>query len=322
MRIVLHQFFRPTEDEFRALWADAHISFDASVLLNVYGYSRSTRAEISDLFFKYKDRLILPHQFALEYARNRASVIVRQLNNCRAAVDAFNQIKTQRLHPKRENPHLTVTASAALETILTELEASRAEIEKLIGSDPHADMILTAFEGRVGTAPDEQLLASLHAQANERLKTKTPPGYADEKEKGIPGAYGDYIGWSQLMEISKERKRDIILVTDDSKEDWWQFEGSRTIAPRPELLAEFRKATSQRIWMYNSEGFLRAAQQFGEAVLSDIVLSEVKETFEAVRQSRALEAQKPAPSIFEQSDSDKLTSNSDPGKPIPDPEKD
>src|SRR3954469_23366779 len=104
MRESLHQFFRPLEDEFKALWADALISFDASVLLNVYGYSKATREEISSLIQKYKDRLTLPHQFALEYARNRASVIVRQAANCRNTIKAFQQIRDDRLRPKRDNP--------------------------------------------------------------------------------------------------------------------------------------------------------------------------------------------------------------------------
>ncbi len=227
----------------------------------------------------------------------------------------------ERLSPKRENPHLSAESSAALETILQELDGSRAEIEKIIGSDPYADMILNAFEGRIGKEPDDDALDELRKQAEKRFKTKTPPGYADEKEKGIPGAYGDFLGWSQLMEIAKEQAKGIILVTDDSKEDWWHYEGSWMIAPRPELLKEFRAKTGQFIWIYGSEGFLRAAQNFGNVQVSEIALSEVKETAEAARQSRILEAQKPEPSALDQLDSDKRTPDLNSGKPTLDLEK-
>jgi hypothetical protein len=81
MRKALHEFFRPTKEEFEKLWKDALITFDSSSLLNLYGYSAETKKELVEAYEKFKDRIILPYQFALEYSRNRTKVINKQISN-------------------------------------------------------------------------------------------------------------------------------------------------------------------------------------------------------------------------------------------------
>lgn len=293
MRSILHEYFRPSEVELEALWKDGLLTFDASVLLNIYGYSTSTREALTGVLTQYRERLFLTHQFALEYSRNRAGVIVRQITNCDKTLKAFREIENSQLIPKRESPHLSQQSERALKAIVDELETTRLNIERLIGSDPYADLILAAFEGRVGDAPDDESLKQLHAQAAARFAGKIPPGYIDEKKKGIPKAYGDFIGWHQLMAKSKDSATSIILVTDENKEDWWQIEGTRTVAPRPELLAEFRTFTGQKIWIYNSEGFLRSAQQYLKAEIDPGVIREVGQSIEVAQRERIVLSQKP-----------------------------
>jgi hypothetical protein len=85
MRKALHEFFRPTKAEFEALWKDALITFDASSLLNLCGYSAETKNELIEAYEKFKDRIILPYQVALEYSRNRTKVISAQIVNYQKA---------------------------------------------------------------------------------------------------------------------------------------------------------------------------------------------------------------------------------------------
>jgi PIN like domain len=81
MRKAFHQFFRPAPEKLSELWQHGLLSFDASVLLNVYGYSRKTRDDLVELIEKNAARARLPHQFGWEFARNRSSVIVKQVHN-------------------------------------------------------------------------------------------------------------------------------------------------------------------------------------------------------------------------------------------------
>ena len=62
--------------------------------------------------------------------------------------------------------------------------------------------------------------------------------------------YGDFIIWKQLIEHAIDTKKNVIFVTDDEKEDWWEEFNGKTIGPRPELSKEFREKTSKLFLMY------------------------------------------------------------------------
>src|SRR5208283_463977 len=128
-------------------------------------------------------RVRLPHQFGLEYARNRVSVIVKQVSKYLKVEDSLRQIKETNIAPKRDHPYLTKKSFKAFEAIQAELAESRKAIEKWIGADPYAERIFKAFENRMGKCPSDEELAQLHEKAAERYKQQIPPGFADLKEK-------------------------------------------------------------------------------------------------------------------------------------------
>jgi hypothetical protein len=275
MRNSFRQYFKPTIADLRDLWEHGLFSFDASVLLSIYGYSSETRQELVNFVENNAPRVRLPHQFGLEYARNRGGVIVKQVNKYLKVEKELKEIKENDIAPKRDHPYLTKKSLKAYQAIQEELARSRKAIEKLIGSDPYAEKLLSVFDGKIGACPTEEELSHLHLEAKARYEKKTPPGFSDLKRKEVPDAYGDYIAWHQLMQIAKAEKQDFILVVDDLKDDWWYIERERTVGPRPELLAEFAHETEQRVYMYTSESFLRAAREFTSADIGDEVIEEV-----------------------------------------------
>lgn len=78
MRKTFYEFFGPTDEERKNLWATATFSFDASVLLNLYRYTEETSKSLLEFIRQQAPRIWLPHQFALEFARNRHTVIAEQ----------------------------------------------------------------------------------------------------------------------------------------------------------------------------------------------------------------------------------------------------
>lgn len=286
MRAVFRQYFKPTSSELRELWDRGLFSFDASVLLSIYGYSSETRQELVHFLENNATRVRLPHQFGLEYARNRSGVIVKQVNKYLSVEKQLRDIKDNEIGRKSDHPYLTKKSLKSYQAIQDELAKSRKAIEKLIGSDPYAERLLAAFEGRVGEVPSQESLSRLHALAKIRYDQRVPPGFADLKKKEIPDAYGDCIAWFQLIEIAKSEQKDIILVIDDQKEDWWQKDRDRTVGPRPELLEEFARTTERRIHMYTSEGFLRAAKEFTSVEIRDDVIEEVTLRLASERETR------------------------------------
>lgn len=114
MRTVLHQFFSPKKDELEKLWSQALICYDASTLLNLYGYSEATASELVQVVKRYADRSRLHHQFATEYARNRVRTILKQVSNFADTEKDFERIEKERLAPKQEHPFLSEKARLAL----------------------------------------------------------------------------------------------------------------------------------------------------------------------------------------------------------------
>ncbi len=283
MRDTFRRYFPPTDKELRALWSDGLISFDASVLLNVYGYSAETRDELVALIEQNASRIRLPHQFALEYCRDRSATIIKQVRNYLKVEKALQEILDNDLKPKRDHPFLSKSSLDAFAAIQAELKSSREQMEKLVGADPHSEKLLAALDGKVGAPPNAEELRILHDDAKRRYDNLTPPGYADLKKKDGPDAFGDCIGWKQLISIAQAEKKGFILVIDDLKDDWWRIEHERTVGPRPELIEEFARESGQILFMYTSENFLRAANKFMAAKVDNDAIEEVAERIASQR---------------------------------------
>ncbi len=80
MRKLFPGYYRPTDEEFDELWRQALFAFDANMMLNLYRYSETTRDQFLRILgsAEIRDRIWLPHQAALEYQRNRFTVIDTQ----------------------------------------------------------------------------------------------------------------------------------------------------------------------------------------------------------------------------------------------------
>ena len=134
MREALHEFFRPTKEEFEKLWKAALVTFDASSLLNLYGYSADTKKELVGAYQTFSERIVLPYQFALEYSRNRAQVISRQIANFQKAERDLEEL-LKKHEVKQEQPYLSAKSIGAVEAILKELAEGKAKMEGSMASD-------------------------------------------------------------------------------------------------------------------------------------------------------------------------------------------
>jgi PIN domain-containing protein len=270
------EYHRPTAPEFRALWQTAIVGLDANVLLNLYGYSDATREDLLNLLERLQSRIRMAHQFAVEYHRNRAHAIMEQVKNYVNVERLFADIYEKEFKPKTKHPFLSPRTLKLFEAVRRELVKGRQQHEALFSNDPFFRRI-TALVGKVSSKPTETELAAMYEQAKKRYAVKIPPGYADLKEKGEPKAFGDYIGWRQLIAIAKEEGKPLLLITDDAKEDWWQMEGDRTIGPRPELIAEFQLECGSSFYMYSSGQFMRLAGKYLRQPVRQDAIDEVTE---------------------------------------------
>ncbi len=286
-------YYRPTLEEFRSLWQSCTFFIDANVLLNLYGYSESTREQLLTILETISDRLRIPYQFAQEYQRNRARAIMQQVRNYVRVEQILQDVYEKEFEPKLKHPFLSGEMQKHFNSIRSGLKEGRERVETLFSSDPYHDRITQALAGHVGDPPDTEKLKEFHESAAGRYAAEIPPGYEDMKEKGEPDAYGDYIGWAQLLEMAKSEGKSAILVTDDSKADWWQIQGDRTIGPRPELLAEFLTVVNQQFYMYGSAQFMKYSAEYLESKVEDDAIQEIRRRLDEKR--RAASEKKPEP---------------------------
>lgn len=144
-------------------------------------------------------------------------------------------------------------------------------------NDSILDSITELFEGHVGNDFSEEELKELYDEGKRRYENQIPPGYCDEKNKknnGNRSLYGDLIVWKQIIRHCSEQKRDVIFVTDDHKQDWWdKVDGKHT--PRKELIKEFISNTKQNILIYDSSRFLEHANKNKDLKISHKTIKEV-----------------------------------------------
>src|SRR5664279_341625 len=70
----------PTTQEYKDAWSKGLFVFDTNVLLNLYRYHKDTREELLKIIDKLSDRIWIPFHVALEFQRNRLTVIATQNN--------------------------------------------------------------------------------------------------------------------------------------------------------------------------------------------------------------------------------------------------
>lgn len=288
MKNLFYEYYPLSDDKIKEIWDEGIIIFDTNALLNLYRYSEKLRNDFLEVLNHYKDRLWIPYQIGLEYHSNRIGVITNSNN-------AYKQLSDE-LHSKMENlvnplipkykrhPYINIDdiserIKSCINEIVKDLDKKGKDAPDYLKNDDILNNLTYLFDGKVGADFDESDLNKLYKKRRERYTNKIPPGYCDEKEKKDKGdrhLYGDLILWKQTIEKASETKTDIILVTDDLKEDWWEITNGKTIGPRKELLKEFREAVQKDILIYNAERFLKYAQKHMSISIEKETISEIE----------------------------------------------
>ena len=304
MKGLFPQYDYSTTTDYEETWKTALFVFDTNVLLNLYRYQERTREELLETLDKLADRIWIPHHVALEFQRNRLTVIAaqgRRFSEIRkviekAKLDLTNGISNLQLTKRHTliNPEpLTTGFDKLTSEFLAELDKLQENQQTLNASDPIKKRIEDIFDGKVGSAFSTQDEVDKKSKAAElRYKAKIPPGYKDDdKDKDDPDdfyhhgivykrKYGDYFVWSQILEYAeKSNHKKLVFITDDAKEDWWKqidFDGPKILGPRPELVDEATNLGKlETFLMYKPEGFLKFANEFLATKISNETLKEV-----------------------------------------------
>lgn len=199
---------------------------------------------------------------------------------------------------KDKHPYLNQEIFASLDRTFDELETQissfskavtqfEADIDKEINekiaelqikTDDVQQFIEVNFE--IGKELSYERMLAISEEGRERFSEKIPPGYEDAKTKSGMQKYGDLFAWKEILSMAKDRKKDVLFVINDVKDDWWDKEQK---APCFELLKEFQAITGKQFWSCTMKEFLYRVNKRNDKT-NQIMESVIEEVDDVTRQ--------------------------------------
>jgi PIN like domain len=262
-----------TDDDYRQLFTSGLIILDTNVLLDLYRYHPETRKELLDVLDQLRERLWIPNQVMSEFWAGRESVL-EDASDISSTVGILDKLGGQYMDRVREWTNSAglrgVTADSLVEISKAAFDATIDKIRSLAddkalkaaentAEDPVIVRLDSIFQGRVGNPLSvERRRIAINEEAPQRFADNRPPGYMDaNKKNGNP--VGDYLIWIEILEEAEQQKVDVLLVTRDTKEDWYRQERGQTKGPNPQLVEEMRNVAGVRLFMLRPASFLKHA---------------------------------------------------------------
>ena len=316
----MNEFFKShkelNENDFTQLWENGLFVFDTSVLLDLYRLPENAKEDLLNIMLdkKINNRIWLPFQASLEFTHNRIDAISDQKNKfnevksiIKESIDDIKAIhqtlndKLIKLQLKKRhsvinseefiNENLFKDSFSNLNKFLKKLEQLDSKQPDVTDKDLLKSKITNIFNDKIGVGFNKQELESIYEEGITRYKDKIPPGYKDSDKQGFylnddkkhVRQFGDLVLWKELInKAEKEKLEYIILITSDSKEDWWQEKRGKKLGPRYELLNEiYFKAQNLKVFhMYDTSNFMQYSKQYLNINIKEQSIKESKDLIE------------------------------------------
>ncbi|PFV41101.1 PIN-like domain-containing protein [Bacillus thuringiensis] len=271
MKSILPGYYKMTEAEENKLWDSSIFVFDANVLLGFYATRDKYRETIFNSLEQIQDRLWIPYQVAQEFEKNRIKVIKEQIANytkIKMIPETLNRTFKKNMdnlefHPSGKFYEITQVYEEfhnkfekKLKKINIDLNKEKKEYSELERFDTIREKIGKLFKNNIGRPYKFHEILSIVEEGKLRYQSKIPPGYKDLEDKNGVDAFGDLILWYQILEFINNEKRNVIFITNDVKEDWWNLSNQKKIvSPRSELINEIYCYCGVQGYIYTFDDF-------------------------------------------------------------------
>ena len=255
MRNAIREYLELNSQEKNDLWGTATFIFDTNVFLNLYRYSNNTRNQLIESFEWLKKRIWMPYQVVSEFCKDRYNVIDeanRRFDNISAEADKLADSWKKELRLDHNDLDIKELSKYLKEWISKKRDSNYLTFN--VTDDAVFCRLLDLFDGKVGKPFSGEEKLKIEQEGEKRYTDKTPPGYKDNKK--VENRFGDLLVWKEIIGYAKSKKVDIIFVTHDQKEDWWNIINGKTIGPRTELRKEFYEETGRMFHMYTMSTYL------------------------------------------------------------------
>ncbi|MDU0372102.1 PIN-like domain-containing protein [Hymenobacter endophyticus] len=298
-------YYSAEDHSISKIWKNAFFVFDTNILFNLYRWPKSVNNDFIKVLESIQDRIWIPHQVGLEFNRGRLQVIAGQKKKYSEVIDIFNKYTSDlskninnlnlKLRHSEIDPDETLSKiNEIANTYIHNLEGQKkASTDVYSHKDSIRDTLDKLFKDKVGDALSDSEIKALYKRGPEEYANGKPPGFEDidkdddqnyyHNDQKIIAKYGDAILWEQLLLKVRlfDQPQSVVFVTDDKKSDWWRIvysDGKKTIGPRPELIEDMHNTGKiNNFHMYNSNIFLKYAQQFLNSEVTDQSIRLVKD---------------------------------------------
>lgn len=304
MKSVFREFYNNEKVNFNSLDEDILIVFDTNTLLNIYRYSKPTRNTFLTSLEKVKDNIWIPYQVGLEFNLNRREAMLEiETKGVKIADSIKNKVKSFVNDVKKDLDSFPiksidgqVTRKEITESFEKEIYSLQEnflnnEFKKLQvlidNDDDKMNHLADLFEGKVGESFTQEQIHEICEEGKVRYEKNVPPGFKDKTKIGskiynaleFESKYGDLILWKQIIQKAKlEKKRIIVFVTDDHKEDWWYEIKGKKIGARAELKNELKRESGSDLILMNTNTFLKETSS--DKLREDLVVPDKTNIFE------------------------------------------
>lgn len=265
--------------EFQTFLEDECILiFDTNVFLDLYRYSVNTSRLALNILKELISQIWLPRQVYDEFIKNyeeeqrkaysKYSKIERELNG---RIDSFSSdlskdIKRFKKYDFPNLDQLDETVSNIIEQLKAEVNNVRASLRELENENRQIfnDGEIQGFiqdlhdNNNIGIPYGYRELIEIYKEGEVRYSYNIPPGYKDKNKKTLD-KFGDLIVWKQILDYLSDCTRNILFITNDTKEDWWKKESNNNYSIREELVKEINEyigSDEQKFYMLRFNEFL------------------------------------------------------------------
>ncbi|OFY85008.1 MAG: hypothetical protein A3K10_01180, partial [Bacteroidetes bacterium RIFCSPLOWO2_12_FULL_31_6] len=223
---------------------------DTNILLVPFYTSEKSFSFVKDIYtsLKEQNRLFIPARVAREFAKNRPNKLGDLYLHLRQISSKMNSGNFDiKEFPLLESNKDFIELKKIFDEIKSLIKKSRKQfeiIDKQINDwnwdDPISREYKKIFTKEIIieiSKSREDVVKDLES----RIKYKIAPGYKDSSK--IDDGIGDLIIWQTILELGKKLKKDIIFVSNETKNDWFHKQDNIALYPRFELYDEYRSYT-------------------------------------------------------------------------------
>lgn len=227
------------------------VVLDTNILLLPYKISSNSLDKIGTVYKNLlaQERLFIPVQVLREVSNNRGDRLTD-------IYKSLSQFKGRVVSPYKLAKNLLIEGLeeySEIKALEKTIDSIHEEYQQKVGNlinyvknfswdDPVSLLYQDIFKDRntvIDTVLSEDYLSK---DMDRRSIHKIPPGFKDSTK--ADGGIGDLIIWHSILELGEKTNKDILFVTHDGKEDWWQKGNGQALYPRYELIDEFRRRSA------------------------------------------------------------------------------